>query len=380
VVATLNNVAVHRNIGHQFYTDLSLNQRQSIKMGSWLAGQIVGWFFAGINIIGTVYWLIRLGIHIARHPAYGAGHYTPNQLPVPCWLCKMLDFESKALLGMGQTIGKIRAAVVRFGRPGGWDLSLPMYEQTGTQTPHDLRNGQNPALQLLAIPYDIRHAIYHSLIETVIALDCPPAWTSRPNNGFLSITALLRVCHQTRQEFLPIFYNNILFSIYPRSPFYRFYRHPQPSPIHQLREIHLDFDTAPTMIERCWRDLREARAAREIYFTFKRIELYLACAPYLDLLLLEARCQDVLPDLRLFQVVVAWPPLLSLNSSTVGAVLETAARSHLRSARFWPRGKLGTFWLKSHQFCTRVYAAGYESSLERRCKAVGVENPIIECP
>lgn len=322
--------------------------------------------------------LLKLGINLARHPAHGAGHYVPHQLPVRCWICKMIDFKTKVLSSIGRNTGRIKATIARFGRPACWDLSLPMYQQTGIQTPHVLRHGQNPTLQLLALPYDIRRMIYRWLLEPIIALDCSPTWTFRPNNNFLSVTALLRVCCQTREEFLPIFYDSILFSIYPRAPFYRFYRHLQQPAIHGLREIHLSFDNAPTMIERCWRDLREATAVRELYITFKYMQVYLACVPYLDMLLLEARTPRVLPNLSLFQVVVACPPLLSLNNTQVSNSICTAARAHMRSARFWPGRTSSSLHFKGSQVCTRVMEVGYESSLDRRCRAAGVENPIWE--
>lgn len=279
---------------------------------------------------------------------------------------------------------------MRSGKRTGWNLELPMYQETGVLTPHVPDDRRRPNLQLLVIPYQLRHMIYLWLLRSVTALDCSPTLMLQPNEQFLSLTALLRVCRQTREEFLPLFYSQILFSVYPRYPFYRFYRHLQRPAIHALREIHLSFNNPPTMIERCWKELRDARNVREIYITFKHLHIYFACVPYLDLILSESRTQHVRPDLSLFQIMLECPRWVSLNDTRDSNAVRTATRAHMRAVRYWeapavcevyfkPAGRMP--WAAQTsipQLCTRIMLRGYQSSLDRRCRELDVENPMWE--
>lgn len=333
--------------------------------------------------------LLYVGHNIARHNFW---NHVTQRPPRNCLVCALNHYKRKMLTSLGRTLGRIRAKIKRFGKPTGWNLDLPMYQETNVMTPHVLNDGQRPDLQLLVIPYDIRRIIYLWLLKSVVALDCSPTLMLQPNELFLSLATLLRVCRQTREEFLPLFYGQVLFSIYPRYPFYRFYRHLGWPAIHGLREIHLSFDNSPTMIERCWNELRDARNVREIYITFKHIDAYLACVPYLDLILLESRTRPVRPDLALFQIMVECPTWFSFNHSDLSNSVRTATRAHIRAARYWEARTVCKVYFKPGRsaapgrhpiiprLCTRIMRRGYQSSLDQRCRELGVENPMWEIP
>jgi hypothetical protein len=304
-------------------------------------------------------------------------------------VCALNYYKRKMLTSVGRTLGRIRAKVMRFGKPRRWNLNLPIYRETGVLTPHVVNDRRRQNLQLLVIPYDIRRMIYLWLLKPVIALDCSPTLMLQPHAQFLSLSTLLRVCRQTREEFLPLFYGQILFSIYPRYPFYRFYRHLEWPAIHGLRQIHLKFDNPPTMIESCWTELRDARNVREIYITFKHFHVYMASVPYLDLILLESRTQHVRPDLGLFQVMVECPSWFSLTHTEVSNSVRTATRAHIRAVRYWEaRNVCKVYFKPAHttpgsqlsppQLCIRIMLRGYQSSLDQRCRELGVENPMWE--
>lgn len=345
--------------------------------------------FIVFPILALGFTLIWSGIKIKRHNAQDHDVERPVR---NCIVCKIGTLKRKAVAMVGRSIGRMRMNTRCFGKPVRPDYELPIYQQSGVLTAHGRkfrRRSKRPDLQFLAIPYDIRHMVYLLLLASVVSVDCMPTWVLKPNRQFLTLTSLFRACRQTRDEFAPVFYRKILFSIYLEYPFHRLYRELCLPAIHGLREIHLTINTR-VLTETCWQTLRGATNVRELYFTFKHINTYFAYRGALDLLLDESQSNTRL-NLRLFQVMVH--SNIFLPSTNVHFVHEVlfAANGHWHATRNWGTPTIVQTHLKRvdrgrprfmsiPRFCIRVHQKGYESSLSRRCEDLAVDNPMWEFP